>query len=58
LFNLSSEKTVADCFNYRHKVGIYVGLEALCEGYKQKKASMNEHFEAAKARRVANVMTP
>lgn len=51
-------KTVADCFKFRHKIGMDVALEALREGYRQKKASMNELFEAAKACRVANVMKP
>ena len=51
-------KTVADCFKYRHKIGTDVALEALRETYRQKKASMNELFEAAKVCRVANVMRP
>ncbi|MBZ5631450.1 MAG: type IV toxin-antitoxin system AbiEi family antitoxin domain-containing protein [Acidobacteriia bacterium] len=54
----SPAKTVADCFKYRHKIGMDVALEALREAYKRKKASMDELFEAAKACRVANVMKP
>jgi predicted transcriptional regulator of viral defense system len=54
----SPAKTVADCFKYRHKIGTDVALEALRDAYKQKKASMDELFEAAKACRVANVMKP
>jgi len=54
----SPAKTVADCFKYRHKIGIDVALEALREAYKQRKASMNELFEAAKVCRVGNVMKP
>lgn len=54
----SPAKTVADCFKYRHKIGTDVALEALREAYRQKKASMNELFEAAKVCRVANVMKP
>jgi predicted transcriptional regulator of viral defense system len=54
----SPAKTVADCFKFRHKIGMDVALEALRECYRQKKASMNELFEAAKVCRVANVMRP
>lgn len=54
----SPAKTVADCFKFRHKIGMDVALEALRESYRQKKASMNELSEAAKVCRVANVMRP
>lgn len=54
----SPAKTVADCFKFRHKIGTDVALEALRDCYRQKKASMNELFEAAKVCRVANVMKP
>ena len=51
-------KTVADCFKFRHKIGMDIALEALRDCYRQKKASMNELWEAAKICRVANVMKP
>jgi predicted transcriptional regulator of viral defense system len=54
----SPAKTVADCFKFRHKIGIAVALEALRDCYRQKKATMNELWEAAKVCRVANVMKP
>jgi len=54
----SPAKTVADCFKFRHKIGIDVAMEALRDAYRQKKVSMNELFEAAKVCRVANVMKP
>ena len=54
----SPAKTVADCFKFRHKIGMDVALEALRASYRQKKASMNELWEAAKVCRVANVMKP
>jgi predicted transcriptional regulator of viral defense system len=54
----SAAKTVADCFKYRHKIGLDVALEALRESYRQKKSSMDELWEAAKVCRVANVMRP
>lgn len=54
----SPAKTVADCFKFRNKIGLDVALEALRDGYRQKKATMNELFAAAKVCRVANVMRP
>ena len=54
----SPAKTVADCFKFRNKIGTEVALEALRDSYRQKKATMNELFEAAKVCRVANVMRP
>lgn len=54
----SPAKTVADCFKFRNKIGADVALEALRDCYRQKKASMDELWEAAKVCRVANVMRP
>lgn len=51
-------KTVADCFKFRNKIGVDVALEALRDCYRQKKASMDELWAAAKICRVANVMKP
>jgi predicted transcriptional regulator of viral defense system len=54
----SPAKTVADCFKFRNKIGVDVALEALRDCYRQKKASMDELWEAAKICRVANIMRP
>jgi predicted transcriptional regulator of viral defense system len=54
----SPAKTVADCFKFRHKIGADVALEALKECYRQKKATMDEMWAAARVCRVANVMRP
>jgi predicted transcriptional regulator of viral defense system len=54
----SPAKTVADCFKFRHKIGTDVALEALRDCYRQKKASMNQLWDAAKVCRVANIMRP
>ena len=54
----SPAKTVADCFKFRNKIGTEVALEALRDCYRQKKATMDDLFEAAKVCRVANVMRP
>ena len=51
-------KTVADCFKYRNKVGTDVALEALCEGWREKKFTMDELWKYAKICRVSKVMKP
>jgi predicted transcriptional regulator of viral defense system len=54
----SPAKTVADCFKFRSKVGTELAIQALRECFREKKASMDELWEAAKVCRVANVMRP
>jgi len=54
----SVAKTIADCFKYRHKIGLDVAIEALKDALKSKKASINEIWEAAKICRVQNVIRP
>jgi predicted transcriptional regulator of viral defense system len=54
----SVAKTVADCFKYRNKIGLDVALEALREGWRQRRFTMDELWEHAKVCRVANVMRP
>ncbi len=51
-------KTIADCFKYRNKIGIDVAIEALRDGWQQRKLTMNELWQYAKVCRVANVMKP
>jgi predicted transcriptional regulator of viral defense system len=51
-------KTVADCFKYRNKIGLDVALEALRDCWKQRRATMDELWQAAAVCRVANVMRP
>jgi predicted transcriptional regulator of viral defense system len=51
-------KTVADCFKFRNKIGLDVALEALRDCYRQKKATMDELFIAARVCRVARIMQP
>jgi len=51
-------KTVVDCFKYRNKVGLDVGLEALREGWRSRKVTMDDLWRYAKLCRVANVMRP
>ena len=54
----SPAKTVADCFKYRNKIGLDVALEALRDCWRQRKATMDEIWTAAKVCRVANIMRP
>ena len=54
----SPAKTVADCFKFRRKIGLDVALEALHDGWRQKRFTMAELTKAAKTCRVFNVMRP
>lgn len=54
----SAAKTIADCFKYRNKIGINVALEALREGWEQRKVCMDELSHYAEIDRVSNVMRP
>jgi predicted transcriptional regulator of viral defense system len=54
----SAAKTVADCFKYRHKIGIDVAIEALREVLRSRKATVDEIHRFAKVCRVAKVMQP
>lgn len=51
-------KTVADCFKYRHKIGLDVALEALREAWTARRTTSDEIWHYAKICRVANVMRP
>ncbi len=51
-------KTVADCFKYRNKIGLEVALEALREGWRARRFTLDELWQAARVCRVANVMRP
>lgn len=51
-------KTVADCFKYRHKIGLDVALEALRDGLHQHKFTVDDLWHYAKICRVSNVMKP
>ena len=51
-------KTVVDCFKYRNKIGLDVALEALREGWREKRFQIDEVYEYADICRVKNVMRP
>lgn len=51
-------RTVADCFNYRNKVGLDVAMEALRECMRDRKATVDELARFARLDRVGRVMRP
>ena len=54
----SPAKTIADCFKYRHKIGLDVAMEALREGLKQGRVTVDDLWKYAAVCRVARVMRP
>lgn len=54
----SPAKTVTDCFKYRNKYGLDVAVEALREGWREKKFTMTELTRAAAVCRVGRVIQP
>jgi predicted transcriptional regulator of viral defense system len=51
-------KTVADCFKYRHKIGLDVALEALREVIESGRCTIDDIWRYAKVCRVSNVIRP
>ena len=51
-------KTLADCFKYRNKIGLDVALEALREGWRARRFTMDELDGYARICRVQRVMRP
>ncbi len=51
-------KTVADCFKFRNKIGLDVGIEALKEYKKKDKGTVDMLWEYSKINRVQNVIRP
>ena len=54
----SAAKTIADCFKYRHKIGIDVAVEALKDALRHKRTTIDEIHQFAKVCRVDRVMRP
>jgi len=52
------DRTVGNCFKYRNKIGLDVALEALRDGWAQRKFTMEDIWHFATVDRVANVMRP
>ena len=51
-------KTVADAFKYRNKIGLEVALEALHDGWRARRFTMDEIVRSARICRVERVMRP
>ncbi|CAN5471361.1 type IV toxin-antitoxin system AbiEi family antitoxin domain-containing protein [soil metagenome] len=54
----SPAKTVADCFKYRHKIGLDVAMDALRDCWRKRRATMDDLHRAAVVCRVARVIRP
>lgn len=54
----SAPKTVADCFKYRHKIGLDVALEALQDCRRRRRCSVDDLWRYAGLDRVQRVMQP
>lgn len=51
-------KTIADCFKFRHQIGLDVALEALKEGWRQRTLDMTALAHFSQINRVERVMRP
>lgn len=54
----SKEKTLADCFKFRNRIGLDVALEALSMWVGQRKRNVSKLMEFAQICRVANIIKP
>lgn len=54
----TAARTVVDCFRFRNKIGLDVALEALRDGWNQRKFTLDDLWRHATRGRVANVMRP
>jgi predicted transcriptional regulator of viral defense system len=54
----SPARTIADCFKYRHKIGIDIALAALRTALRKKKVTVDDLWDAAETCRVARIMRP
>ena len=53
-----AEKSIADCFKYRNKIGLDITLEALALYKNRRGASMQRVLEYARVNRVENIIRP
>jgi predicted transcriptional regulator of viral defense system len=52
------EKTIADCFKFRNKIGNDVAIEALTNYMKRPKPDINKLIKYARIDRVQNILNP
>ena len=57
VFIYNREKTIADCFKYRNKIGLDIAIEALKEGIAQG-CDIELIMEYARVDRVEKIMRP
>lgn len=51
-------KTIADCFKFRNRIGLDVALEALRDGWRHRRFTMDELWGYARICRVERIMRP
>lgn len=54
----SAARTIVDCFRFRSRVGLDVALEALSEGWRGKRFTMDALTKIARRLRVLRIMQP
>jgi predicted transcriptional regulator of viral defense system len=54
----NAARTIVDCFRFRNKIGLDVALEALRDGWNQRKFALDDLWRHATTGRVTNVMRP
>ena len=54
----SAEKTLADCFKYRNKIGLDIAMEALKLYWQRKKTNISKLLEYAKICRCEKIINP
>jgi predicted transcriptional regulator of viral defense system len=54
----SAARTVVDCFRFRNKIGIDIAVEALREGWRSRRFTVDELRRHQVLCRVARVMAP
>jgi len=54
----SAEKTLADCFKYRNRIGLDVALEALHHDRARRRARFQKVLDDARVCRIESVMRP
>lgn len=56
VFSLS--KTIADCFKFRNRIGLDIGMEALQEAIRDRRCSPGDIMKYAKINRVDTIIKP
>lgn len=51
-------KSVADCFRFRHRIGVNIAVKALRDAWQNKKVTSDELWRCATVCRVLNVLRP